>query len=30
MVAWYYIPIALVAGVIVGVFLLALVSANKD
>lgn len=30
MVAWYYVPIALVAGVIAGVFLLALVSANDD
>lgn len=30
MVAWYFVPIAFVVGMIVGVFLLALVSANED
>lgn len=30
MVAWYFVPIALVVGVFVGVFLLALVSANRE
>lgn len=30
MVAWYYIPIALIAGIFAGVFLLALVSANRE
>ena len=30
MIPWWYLPIALVAGVAIGIILIALVSANED
>ncbi len=30
MIPWWYLPIALLAGVIIGIILIALVSANEE
>lgn len=30
MIPWWYLPLALIAGVAIGIILIALVSANED